>query len=169
MSVLGLYVIIFGIVFLIYNSIRDKMYERASNKRNAAIKAFTNKWCDQELEARLLTYVEDRSKYDDIYRKIEEYKNNDGAMCLYSLDLFKDNQRLSPWYHVGKYRLPYNKKNIPIIKGLLLETYNKIPYMDAFHMCSPGYVKWNAPKYTNAPTDDTIMLWVDTPPWSKYE
>lgn len=167
LSVLGLYIIIFGFIFLIYNFVNDKKYESASNKRSAAIKLFTDKWCDQELEADLLSSVEDDSKYCDIYTRIESYKENNGALYLYSMEQFKNNIRLSPWYHVGKYRLQNNKKNVQVIKGLLMETYGKIPYMDAIYMCVPGYVAGSSPNYIHAPSNETIESWVDNPPWLK--
>lgn len=78
------------------------------NGRNIAIKNAINKYVeehtDSELEEKLKNDIENPAKYNEIYERIEAYKQNDGKYYL----IFKDDWE---WNSVGKLRLPVRDKH----------------------------------------------------------
>lgn len=112
-------------------------------------KKFFDEWVDEALEKKLRDDLSTPSKYDEIWERIEKYKEDEGEVYLMRKLFGEREGRRYFWEDVGKTRFQIRNKNGKCATGytakeynnnywktmsLLMNTYEKLTADDAFYI-----------------------------------
>ena len=117
--IIELYIVLFAVVYLMGTSIIHGLKVIGYNKSNKIaesdqpkIEEYMNQWSDRELEEKLKGEVKIPSKYNEIWERIEKYKEDGGYWSIHC-----GRYAASAWESVGEKRLPLFNNKYKIPKG----------------------------------------------------
>lgn len=162
--IVSLYLIIASILWLIFESTRNRLNIARANERYELVREFVNKYCDKELEEELSKYVShycfDKDVLDDINARLRHYMDTGGALYVYEKEHSPPGQG---WWRFAEEGFPSKymdfKMNKDTMTILLLQTNGKITEQYARGMTD--YIALKSEGVTN----EKIRQWIETPPW----
>lgn len=175
MGVVSLYLIIFGIIFIIKEFCSERV-TLADNERRAKLsKEFQDKYCDDELEEELRKFLDNPLNFEKAYKEIMDYKNRNGELFVFEntrceypqytswglmeSDIYKNMKQIWTNPRSTQKALNISREYIMSMLSPLMNSRGKLTRRQASNMIGlyvPGGDK---------PTTTQIEDWIRTPPW----